>query len=783
MELDYSRHMPVTVSQGNCGSCVLFSFATTALMYTNMFREEYKSLPPVRGDYDATIECYDRDRWQYQNEHSWAFDARIFKASGEPATADDVKAEGDLGEALIARINGAAGTELTLDHLVSVVTRGRQKEVYLRFNTEGVDDDTNFLLTEDLWRSVGLEKSQYDGKDYTITTTVGNTYTVNKISLRHERTICDGAHYDYASGWQIQQQIKHNRWVREESTDVGHVPLTLAPGVEDKIYFGAPDRTKCTDERVLAARSRTPGPDHIVSMTSAATQILDERVQDEAFTELNLGIAMPRSDGRGTPGWTSHVTNSSFNLMYALTRYGPVSLALRVCRGFSAMKSDTISADFNCPDGGGHQVVAVGFSYDPARPIQDNYFLIANSWGPHWGNNGIGRIYFGSSAIKTGVVPIYGLRVPDFPYIFSSDRFTTFDEAVVGEHAYRGSVTAAAMFEHERDIIPLPTGSSLGSNAIGFFYHDNPWMKRMGALDPPVGKGRWYQMSTSLAEPSRHRLMHRNDRLTVGRTIAAMPRFIVDTLSIVVTVADADIAVVRGSTLRLSVNVWSRFRGSNPVVERPLVYPLGVATVDGDSWQSEPCEADGNACTRWIGGATFRMLPDVALSGGFPTDMELAQMLPTDEWYSIEMFAEWTDGAAAASVPLYFYGGSVRVNRDVTQQYGVTYLVPGAEIPQSELKEFSDAAYGTVPAGWRAAGALDAGSDDDSSSPSTTTIAIIVASASCALLLCAGALCALVLLATRSRASRRPLPIANTRHGASRSSGRQSRRASSHYRA
>jgi hypothetical protein len=86
-------------------------------------------------------------------------------------------------------------------------------------------------------------------------------------------------------------------------------------------------------------------------------------------------------------------------------------------------------------------------------------------------------------------VPIYALGVPDFSYSFSQDRFV-----------YRGSLTAAAMFERGRGILPIPTGTFEVD-----LWRDNPVpvaRPARGVLDPPVGPGRWFPIPPATASPN-----------------------------------------------------------------------------------------------------------------------------------------------------------------------------------------------------------------------------------------------------------------------------------------
>jgi hypothetical protein len=756
LTVDYSHHMPYPVNQGLCGSCVIFSFTTTALMYTNMFRAEYGDLPPLRADYWANLQCADWDLWEFENSHTWKMDLEVRDSRDEVANTTAFKAAGGLGEALLRHLNGAAGTSLTMANL-DWVTLKSGGVLAVGLTTEDEEEGVNPLLTEELWESASLTVKD-DAEPVSLVSPSGATYTLRSMRLRASRDICEGAFYHWLSKWQAEQQAKYGAFRRSTvpTTDIGHLPLTLAEGTPDIRIFGPVDRTECNNERVLAQRGGEPSVDDIVSMSSMATQLLDERVQGFAVTELDVSVRMPTKGDKNDPTWVSWVTNSSYNLMYALTRFGPVSVALNVCSGFSRLLGPNVAQDFDCTRVAGHQVVFAGFDFDPDRPIWENYFIVVNSWGAFWGVNGVGRVAFGSSALKSAVVPIYSLRVPEYPFVFNHDRFTTFDEALRNKHVYAGSVTAQDMFERERGIVPIPTGYWEAS----MWRLDNPTSIYQGALDPPVGPGRWTQLPTD-GSPARRRLMHMSQAETGGYTMSALPRLIAETLNIVVTVADEDMRVVRGSTLRLRVNVWSAYAGGLGRESRPIVYPLGTIAIDGDSFRQEACDGNMAACSRWLGAATFVMRPDIVTAREeAPTDELFAQMLPGDEWRAIEFFAEWTGKAQSANVPVYYYGGSIRINEPASEYYGTAFIDQGERLPFAQLKVFDESAFDNVPAGWRT-GEAGVGVETDGGL-SASTIAIIVGGAVCAIALCASAACIALVVARRASTSQsRRLAAAN----------------------
>ena len=79
----------------------------------------------------------------------------------------------------------------------------------------------------------------------------------------------------------------------DPSIDVGHLPLTLAEGTADVRPFGPVDRTECNNERVLAQRGGEPN------------QLLDERAQGYAHTELEISVRMSTNGNMDNPNWGS----------------------------------------------------------------------------------------------------------------------------------------------------------------------------------------------------------------------------------------------------------------------------------------------------------------------------------------------------------------------------------------------------------------------------------------------------------------------------------------------
>ncbi len=85
-------------------------------------------------------------------------------------------------------------------------------------------------------------------------------------------------------------------------------------------------------------------------------------------------------------------------LKTAIYRYGPIVSAMEAKESFLAYKGGVYNDNMDSKATPNHMVVIVGWD--------DNYgagaFIIRNSWGPYWGENGYGYIAYGSSQIGYG---------------------------------------------------------------------------------------------------------------------------------------------------------------------------------------------------------------------------------------------------------------------------------------------------------------------------------------------------------------------------------------------
>jgi cathepsin H len=96
----------------------------------------------------------------------------------------------------------------------------------------------------------------------------------------------------------------------------------------------------------------------------------------------------------GVVGGSVNITvGDEVELLHAVFEHGPVSIAYQVVDGFKDYKSgvyhstvcNNTAADVN------HAVLAVGFGHEEGM----DYWIVKNSWGTSWGDNGYFKIQRG----------------------------------------------------------------------------------------------------------------------------------------------------------------------------------------------------------------------------------------------------------------------------------------------------------------------------------------------------------------------------------------------------
>jgi C1A family cysteine protease len=116
------------------------------------------------------------------------------------------------------------------------------------------------------------------------------------------------------------------------------------------------------------------------------------------------------------PGWQDNayrigsfgsVSQSVSSIKAALVKYGPLPTAMMVYNDFMSYKSGVYSYTTG-KKLGGHAVFLVGYNDD------GEYFIVKNSWGPKWGENGFFKIAYSEvkSVVRFGLSTI-AYKTPD----------------------------------------------------------------------------------------------------------------------------------------------------------------------------------------------------------------------------------------------------------------------------------------------------------------------------------------------------------------------------------
>jgi len=93
----------------------------------------------------------------------------------------------------------------------------------------------------------------------------------------------------------------------------------------------------------------------------------------------------------GIQGGSVNITQGDENeLLQAVFLNGPVSIAYQVAGDFKAYKTGVYSSTLcnNTATDVNHAVVAVGFGHQDGM----DYWIVKNSWGTSWGDNGFFKI-------------------------------------------------------------------------------------------------------------------------------------------------------------------------------------------------------------------------------------------------------------------------------------------------------------------------------------------------------------------------------------------------------
>jgi len=96
--------------------------------------------------------------------------------------------------------------------------------------------------------------------------------------------------------------------------------------------------------------------------------------------------------------------NNQLALKEAVALYGPVSVSIEADQSYFRLYTGGIITDTRCGTNLDHGVLIVGYGEDPTT--SQKYWLVKNSWGPDWGENGYVRIARSDSENDPGVCGI-----------------------------------------------------------------------------------------------------------------------------------------------------------------------------------------------------------------------------------------------------------------------------------------------------------------------------------------------------------------------------------------
>jgi C1A family cysteine protease len=130
--------------------------------------------------------------------------------------------------------------------------------------------------------------------------------------------------------------------------------------------------------------------------------------------ELNENYSYSATDGfckssvpYNVSGYKSIIPNNEHILKYYLFNIGPISVGVNANRDWQLYKNGIYDPETeNCPNSNGdidHGVVIVGYGSDNGL----NYWIIRNSWGKDWGENGYIRISRGKNTCGVANSPLF----------------------------------------------------------------------------------------------------------------------------------------------------------------------------------------------------------------------------------------------------------------------------------------------------------------------------------------------------------------------------------------
>jgi len=113
--------------------------------------------------------------------------------------------------------------------------------------------------------------------------------------------------------------------------------------------------------------------------------------------------------GSGTiASYTDVQTANETALQVAVFQFGPTSVAIEADQQSFQFYSGGIYSDPGCGTNLDHGVVAAGYSVDTSS--QQQYWIIRNSWGESWGEQGYMRMLMGSNICGINTEPSYPIH-------------------------------------------------------------------------------------------------------------------------------------------------------------------------------------------------------------------------------------------------------------------------------------------------------------------------------------------------------------------------------------
>lgn len=136
-------------------------------------------------------------------------------------------------------------------------------------------------------------------------------------------------------------------------------------------------------------------------MTYAFKYIHDKKIareEDYPYKGVDQKCSIKKQDNRVTVAGFKLLAKNDVATLVNEIRKAPVSVAIEVQRDFMSYKTG-IYTNARCGSALNHGVLAAGFVIDD----KNNYFIVKNSWGTAWGEQGYIRMAFGTGSGTCGI--------------------------------------------------------------------------------------------------------------------------------------------------------------------------------------------------------------------------------------------------------------------------------------------------------------------------------------------------------------------------------------------